>query len=69
MEFFFNGIDMYARSIAFTTVAGLLILGFVLVLLTDPKLIWRSFVSTWPVRGIRRGVRRFRGGEKPGASG
>lgn len=60
MDFLFNGIDMYARSIAFSTVAGLLLLGFVLVLLTDPRVIWRSFVSTWPVQGILHLVRRLR---------
>jgi hypothetical protein len=70
MDFLFNGIDMYARSIAFSTVAGLLLIGFVLVLLTAPKAIWRSFVSTWPVQGILRGVRRLRAGrEKPNPLG
>jgi hypothetical protein len=65
MDFLFNGIDMFARSMAFSIVAGILVVGFVLTLLTDPKVIWRSFVSTWPVQGIMRAVRRLRaGGEK-----
>jgi hypothetical protein len=69
MDFLFNGIEMFARSMAFTIVAGILVVGFVLTLLTDPRVIWRSFVSTWPVQGIMRAARRVRAsGEKRNAS-
>ena len=71
MDFRFDGIDTYARSIAFLTVAGLLLFGFLFVLILDPRLVWRRFAGAWPVRLVLRGFRRLRlaaRGEKPKAS-
>jgi hypothetical protein len=58
---FFKGVDTWPMSGAFTLVAGLLVIGFVIVLVCGPHLIWRSFVSTWPVQLAMRAFGKLRG--------
>ncbi len=54
MFYYYKSIDYWPMSTAFTIVAGLAVLGFLFVLLVAPHLIWRSFVSTWPVQLVAR---------------
>lgn len=59
MKYYFNGVDYWPMSAAFTLVAAVLILGFLFVLFVGPHLVWRSFVSTWPVQLVMRAFARL----------